>query len=88
MAEVRMCSNCGEETAVDGHAWGKVCKAKKQREYEIAKSEMLAARCFLEGVNAMKSIAVRAFSTYGTRMFAGMEVAQMIQSEPPPKRVT
>ena len=82
-----MCSKCRKEPATDGHAWGKLCKAQKQREYEDTQSEMLAARCFLEGVNAMKSVAVRAFATYGTRMFAGMEVAQMIQSEPPPKRV-
>ena len=87
MADERKCSKCGEEPATNGHAWGKLCKAKYQREWRDLEAEMLGARNWQAGANAIRRQLAQAFDRTPGAMFEASAIARFITGFPPPEFV-
>lgn len=86
MADARMCSKCKEKPAVNGQTYCRECRNKYQQEYEAAQAEMLGAKWFQRGAEAMRIQLRDAFACQPVGMFAGMEIARYIHEAPSPQR--
>jgi hypothetical protein len=79
------CTKCEQNPKANGHQWCKSCKAAYQKEYTETQKEMIAARAFCEGAEAMRHLLVTAFLKHSIGMMYGSEVARYIGVLAPPR---
>ena len=81
----KTCTKCNENPATNGHQWCKSCKAEYQREYTETQKEMLAAKAWADGAQAMKHLLVTAFLKLSLVPIRGGEAARYIAEATPPR---
>lgn len=80
------CGRCEADLDTQGSPkWCKRCRTEYQKDHKATKEEMLAARSFAEGVEAMRHVLVRAFMKFSMVPIYGGECARHIGATAPPR---
>jgi hypothetical protein len=77
-AEEKMCSKCKEQPA-GTQVWCKSCRAKYQREYREQEAEMLGARNWIAGANAIRAAMATQLDRAGNAVYQGNSIARWIR---------
>lgn len=78
VAEQKLCAKCGQKSATS-QTWCKDCRAKYQREWRDREAEMIGARNWQAGANALRKAMTAQLLRAPGALFSAASVVEWIQ---------
>ncbi len=83
--EDRICSKCGKNPAQNGQRWCRQCRTEHEGGRQATQAEILQAKWFQRGAQAMREELRDVFVRHPVASFAGLEIARYIHEAPSPR---